>query len=106
MILKFKIKHTVKKELRSSSLRTPQAKRNLHWKYRRYLQISAKRAKQGNPPHLTDASNFVMSSWEIKHGFRGDPKQRYIGDISGTKSKNKHVFRVSLNGPQKIADIR
>jgi len=75
-------------------------------KYRRYLQISAKRAKQANPPHLTNASDLLMSNWEIKHVFRGDPKRRFIGGIFSTKSKNKHVFCVSLNGPENTADIR
>ena len=77
----------------------------LHCKYR-YLPISAKRAKQANPPHLANVSDFMMSNHENEHGFRGDPKQRYIGDISGTKSKNEHVFRVLLNGTENIGDIR
>jgi hypothetical protein len=70
------------------------------------LQISAKRAKQANPPHLANAADFMKSNRENEHGFRGDPKQRYIGDISGTKSKNEHVFRVLLNGTENIGDIR
>jgi hypothetical protein len=70
------------------------------------LQISAKRAKQGNPPHFANAADFMKSNRENEHGFRGDPKQRFIGDIFSTKSENEHVFRVLLNGPENIADIR
>jgi len=70
------------------------------------LQISAKRAKQGNPPHLANAADFMKSKHEIEHDFQGDPKRRFIGGIFPTKSKNEHVFRVSLNGPENTADFR
>jgi hypothetical protein len=89
----------IKKGIKKNFILTSYPQNQALWKYRRYLQISAKRAKQGNPPHLANAADFMKSKHEIEHDFQGDPTRRFIGYISGTKSKHEHVFRLLLNGP-------